>query len=423
MISSTVLLFALVSQLVVSSEIVSITTTDDYYAIQQDISTGVFDRTQTISLDADLDFSNFTEILEPIGNATFPFSSTFLGNNHTISNFLLHVSTYEYAGFFGYATDGTTIRDLIFDSSCSVTSAWSGSTTAYVGGILGYCTLLATATSGCHVNNAVYMGNVVYAGDASTAYIGGIAGYANVLGAECDVTHCVSGAAISLVLSKSKNVYMGGIIGTAFSNFKNPSNVTIEFCVSLGSFSGNIDKTTGAILGRSTGNNTISTCMYNKSAFGRHAGTTNYVGSVFENMMGFEDNFTLFSDGSLMSDAVNRYVDEERFGDLVEWMFEKHSVSFNTNGGNKIRGMETFQIMTNDAIPSAEKYFYIFDGWSLDKKGEVKFEKSVVYDKDFVLYAKWKFMWQMFGMIFDIFFVIVVSLIFIYDVVNPHFYF
>lgn len=426
MISSTVLLFALVSQLVVSSEIVSITTPDDYYAIQQDISTGVFDRTQTISLDADLDFSNFTEILEPIGNATFPFSSTFLGNNHTISNFNMHVATHEYSGFFGHATDGAIIRDLIFDDTCSVTSAWQGSTNAYVGGVLGDCLVTGKAgiTAGCQITNVVYMGIVTYVGSATNTYIGAIAGYVKVTGSECRITSCVSGGVLSTSTSTTKNAYMGGIMGTAFSNFMNPNNVTIDRCISLGkSYNAKVNKSIGAILGKSTGNNTISNCVYNKSAFARHAGSTNYAGSVFDNMMGFEDSFTLASDGSAMKDAVDAFVQEGRFGELVEWMFEKHTVTFNTNGGHSISPMETFPIMSADGIPSGEKYFYVFDGWTLDKEGKVTFSKSVFYDKDIVVYAKWKFMWQMFGMIFDIFFVVVVTLIFIYDVINPHFYF
>lgn len=417
------LLCALTSQ-VASSETVYIRTTDDYYAIQQSINAKEFDFANTISLEADLDFSNFTEILEPIGSKASPFRGTFLGNNHTIRNFAMHVVTYEHAGFFGSASDGATIRDLVLDATCSVISAWQRSANAYVGGILGYSSVTALSAEGCIVANCVNMGKVTYAGNATNLYIGGIVGYATVLAVECDVTDCVNGGALSSVLSTSKNVYMGGIMGTAFSNFKNPRNVTIERCLSLGAYAAKNTKTTGAILGRSTGNNTVRDCAYNSSAFPRHAGTSNYVGTKFANMMGFEDNYTLASDANAtLGAALTALAQEGKFAELAALVFTKHRMSFVTNGGHGIEPGTTFPIMSGDAVPEAERYFYVFDGWTLDKEGRVPLSKRVVCDMDVVVYAQWKFMWQMFGMIFDIFFVVVFGLIFIYDVINPHFYF
>ncbi len=108
--------------------------------------------------DIDLDNKEWT----PIGTSAQPFSGTFEGNGHIISNIHCSDASSDYVGLFGY-TDGGKIADLNIGKVDLVGNE-------YVAGLAGY---LGSETS-----------NVTVTGEESTLgkitghrYIGGIAGY------------------------------------------------------------------------------------------------------------------------------------------------------------------------------------------------------------------------------------------------------
>lgn len=424
--TSTLLLILAVQQLALC-DLVSIKTVEDYLAILNEVNTGDFNFSKTISLESDLDFSNHQADLAPMGTKKEPFRGTFLGNKHTISHYTLEGSTFENAGFFGYAVEGAAISGLVLDATCSVTSSWNGTSTAYVGGVLGLCELKVSTPGidkGLSVTDTVSMASVAYTGPAGTVYIGGVVGYVKMgLSSMAEISGCAFGGRLSSTKSKAKIAYMGGILGSVYSIYTSIYHLTLDRCMSIGSFNVTVDRNTGGIIGRSTGNNTISNCFYNMTAFRRPAGTTNYVGTKFVRMMGFKDDFRIVSDGSmLLGDRIRGFVESEAYADLLEWMFQTHTMSFNSNGGAHVEPVETYPIVA-EVPKKTTRYFYVFKRWTLDAEHKTEFTTEMFYDTNFTVYAEWKFKWQMFGMIFDIFFVAIVGIIFLYDVINPLFYF
>lgn len=80
-------------------------------------------------LTADIDFTSVTHT--PIGpNITYKYNGIFDGQGHRIKNMIINNGASEQ-GFFGVIRGGTIIRNLIIDSSCSVTG------TSRIGGLVG----------------------------------------------------------------------------------------------------------------------------------------------------------------------------------------------------------------------------------------------------------------------------------------------
>ncbi|MBO7138866.1 MAG: hypothetical protein J6V92_10430, partial [Bacteroidaceae bacterium] len=72
-------------------------------------------------LTADIDFQGIVNAHTPIGlNTTFKYNGTFDGQDHRIKNMIID-GTSNFQGFFGIVRGATVIRNLIIDSSCSVT--------------------------------------------------------------------------------------------------------------------------------------------------------------------------------------------------------------------------------------------------------------------------------------------------------------
>ena len=114
-----------------------ITNVDEFIKFKDDVNKGTNYSGTTVFLDSDLSLAGKT--FEPIGNNTSDFNyfnSTFDGQGHVINN-LAMASSLQCVGLFGFSF-GLTIKNVVLDSSCSITSSFS-SGWAYVGGIIGYC--------------------------------------------------------------------------------------------------------------------------------------------------------------------------------------------------------------------------------------------------------------------------------------------
>ena len=91
----------------------------------------------TVFLYSDIDFSGgLSEQFEPIGYGSNYFQGTFDGQGHIINNIAVSSSS-QYVGLFGYSNGGTTIRNIVLDSSCSAVSSYSDSSEVYIGRIIG----------------------------------------------------------------------------------------------------------------------------------------------------------------------------------------------------------------------------------------------------------------------------------------------
>lgn len=70
------------------------------------------------ALTTDIDFQDVA--WEPVGTELVPFKGIFDGQGHRIKNLVIN-STETHQGLFGYIGDGCVIKNVIIDSSCSIT--------------------------------------------------------------------------------------------------------------------------------------------------------------------------------------------------------------------------------------------------------------------------------------------------------------
>ena len=132
---------------------------------------------QKISLNADLDFSDYGKEVSPICNAEGNFSSDFYGNNHTIKNIKISsVSAYgnTMSGLFG-SLQSAKITDLTIENADVAPASRSGILSAYAQ----YATIL-----NCTVKNSVvnydYYSSTQSSGAISGEFWYSVASYCNV---------------------------------------------------------------------------------------------------------------------------------------------------------------------------------------------------------------------------------------------------
>ena len=233
----------------------------------------------TVFLDADIDFSGYSDAFKPIGaysdDNSLAFKGTFDGQGHAIRNLKIN-STSDIAGFFGYSY-GVTIKNIVFDSSCSFTSTASGdgvtrlgpishvngveniienivnmanmtvfgSNANYIvaGGIVGKAGYKST------LKNCVNYGRITVSGTYKNIFVGGIAG--EFIGAErvkSSIQNCINYGPITNEKKGNEDTYIGGIAGNVQNLF------SIESCVNTGeiafSFTFDNDNSVGGIVGR-----------------------------------------------------------------------------------------------------------------------------------------------------------------------------
>ena len=188
-----------------------IETPSDFIQFVNEVNSGSDYTGTTVLLDADISLS---EALDPIGkDSSNQFLGVFDGQGHTISGLKMS-STSQYTGLFGYST-GLTIRNVVLDSSCSFTSSYDGSSTAHVGGIIGYCSV---SKGTCTIYDVVTMAPVTFSGSMTYTdcylYLGGIAGHlsASSSGYDCTVKNCANYGSVTQS-GYSKGSYVGGIAG------------------------------------------------------------------------------------------------------------------------------------------------------------------------------------------------------------------
>lgn len=150
--------------------------------------------------DIDLDGKTYT----PIGNETTPFTGTFDGGGYSISNLTISGLAEKHIGLFGNlaksgGSDPVITNINLEDYSISVESTES----QYIGALVGYGG--NTAVSNCSSGGTMTVGSV-----SSTAYIGGLVGYSR---AGSQNTECYSNGSIDLTGIDGVTVHVGGLIG------------------------------------------------------------------------------------------------------------------------------------------------------------------------------------------------------------------
>jgi hypothetical protein len=155
-------------------------------------------------LTSDIDLSGYTGTeYKIIGSDAHPFTGTFDGNGHVISN-LTYVTTsaVDYVGLFGYVSGGTIQNLCLKNVNLSTNGNWVGAVAGHKEGTVRAC----SSTGSVHGNWAV--GGLV--GNSETG----------------SIENCWSAAAVS-----SSGAYTGGLVGRYWSG-------TISRCYSTGTVTG-----------------------------------------------------------------------------------------------------------------------------------------------------------------------------------------
>lgn len=198
------------------------------------------ENTYELTENIDLDNVSWT----PIGTTDQPFTATFDGKGHTISNLLVYVTSSSangVAGLFGKIGSGGTVKNLMVGSTTvSIDKETEGDYAAcYVGSIAGqnHGTIVGCANRG-----------VLVLGNCNNSRVGGIAGENNG-----SIQNCYNLGEIYVGKNYPDN-HLGGIVGYNYGSVKNcfVRSVTDE----------NSQPLNGPICGHSDMASTTAGCFY-----------------------------------------------------------------------------------------------------------------------------------------------------------------
>lgn len=128
-------------------------------------------KTYKAVLTADIDLADYAWL--PIGTSSNPFSGSFDGQGHKISNLNINLTGTSYVGLFGYVT-GTSASSPAVIRNVTVASGSvkaSGKAVSYVGGIVG-----GVNSSNVTIENCVNYADVTVKTDTLYACVGGVVG-------------------------------------------------------------------------------------------------------------------------------------------------------------------------------------------------------------------------------------------------------
>ena len=380
---------------------------DEFIQFKNNVNGGTNYEGTTVFLDSDLSLDEKT--FEPIGSTSSYFRGIFDGQGHVISN-LVMTSSSQYVGLFGYSQN-LTIRNIILDSSCTLTSSYSSSSgyETCVGGIIGYC---YGYSEPCTIENSVNMGSVSFTGNIGMnhLYLGGIAGYFRSYSYnDLTVKNCANYGDVTHS-GTSDISYIGGILGYSYGrssanktyiyNSLNYGTIThggttssilrlggisgystyttIEGCVSAGKISSTVTTNNiniGSVVGYAS-DTSITHCLW-KSDVG--CDSVNGGGSP-----SVTDTSLITTLNTAMMNELNNYA-ENKDSTWSRW------VMLHLNGGSISNINQDTQISgLVESLPVPVKEGYTFDHWCVNEACNEVYnpstsEMSSVTD----LYAHW----------------------------------
>lgn len=399
-----------------------ISTPEQYKNFVNEVNNGNSYDGQTVYLLNDLDLKSLGAV-EPIGKSiSTPFMGEFDGKGHVISNLLVE-SSGNVLGMigtsdFGSNRGGTTVKNVILDSTCLVhTTSISTSTDWFsIAGIMASCTgftkecliegcvnmakiahledpklcsltmggIIAGGSSNTYIftaKNCVNFGDILVETISSHTYIGGIAGYLySTESKNAYIKGCANYGKLANNACPINSLYLGGIIGfTYFGTF-------VDNCVSFGSaVEGTVGSKAigyvgyGGTFGYGKAGLTASNDYWRNDNWNATAGLDKGISTV--NCGGFNSSTLLLESGASLYDSLN----DNGFSGV-------YKITFNLNGG-------TFSNFTIDSnlfitpilyIPDVVKGDTVFCGWYNDSSlvNPVDFS-TVKLGDDVRLYAKW----------------------------------
>ena len=381
---------------------VKITTANELIALSNNVLSGATYAGTTIYLENDIDFTGVSDQFKPIGDSSHEFRGTFDGQGHKISNLVINSNSFRHAGFFGYSL-GTTIRNLVLDDTCSISSSkvTIGESNTFSSGIIGCCDALEGS---CVLENNVNMAGVSFTGTSGwNMFLGGIAsqlyheGENNIV-----IRNCINYGAVTFVGTSSLHGHIGGILG-AFVESESTAMKYIQNCINYGAItsSGTAKDSTsfiGGIVGISYYPAKVENCVSVGKIAVAASSVTEYTGAIlgfakangeylhchwtdgtgYDRLYGKKefDSITVTATGSskITSDAasVNTL---NSYGSWNKWVFNTNSapVTFHTNKGNGY----TFASQKLILLPSlVGRTGRTFSGWYTDVTCTNKFNEG-----------------------------------------------
>ena len=374
---------------------IRIASSSDFIVFINNVNSGSSNYTgTTVLLDADLSFSGVS--VDPIGKDSYnQFFGVFDGQGHVISDFRMNSSSI-YTGLFGYS-DGLTIRNVVLDSSCSITSSYTGPEHPKIGSIIGKC---ASNSVPCIIENAVNMADVTFnenLSDNRYVYLGGIAGSFSSSSlystSKCDISvkNCANYGSI-IHSGYNTHSFIGGIVGNAdfmgnkyLQNCANYGTIThsgtttntlniggivgwsyyisLENCLSAGRITSNNTNgkgTTGSITGciSGSGNVNITYCYFTSDV-----GVYKISGEGTPSNMTGTPTSASVADSTLIDNLNSQVTTENGFN---QWVFNPNStVSLNKNNAHWLSSQS--KVILLPSLSTGGDYAqHNFVGWFTD---------------------------------------------------------
>lgn len=189
------------------------------------------------ALTADVDMSGLS--YTPIGSSNVPYRGTFDGNCHYVRNLVINAPDNSNQGLFGYVADGAYIKNVVIDSSCSISGR------EFCGGIAGGSTGGGTVT----FENCGNEGTIITNGANAAGIIGvSLNGLCNFNITNCYNAGSIKGGKESAALSGwvggssvIRNCYNAGtIVGMDGRNSLYRNNCTSTECYDIYGYQGEI---------------------------------------------------------------------------------------------------------------------------------------------------------------------------------------
>ena len=437
------LAFALLALAAVRSgaETININNAQEFIQFSNDVSSGK-NMDATVFLDNDIDFTGLSDQFKPIGNGySNLFTGVFDGQGHTISHLTIkNTNLYEF-GIFSESS-GTTIRNLIVDSTCSIAGSRRSGVPyeplfLFVGGIIGKCE--PYLEKDCIIENNVFMGKVNYADDTPADYYVTLGGIVGEVGTYFDdgyisaVRNCVNYGTISftgaadivtiggvvgqnrLSMGSSyhatkiynclnygiimhsgtsrKSLYIGGVLGSDYSGYIDVDNIVNMGPISVNNGGAPSRTYVGTLIGSISTTSKVSNSYWVTDSKYDVVGK-NYPGSTVTQCTNFTSaTFTLMESvkvgsysGKSLIQALNARADARSSEKYSKWVLNKdnNAVTFAVNGEVPFFKMSAQLILTPGLADGVSK---IFDGWYTDAACTTKLTNFEV-NADLNLYGR-----------------------------------
>lgn len=353
-----------------------------------EFSNNVYDGTNyfgtTVYLVSDIEFDDelSKQYLPPGEYWHGYFKGTFDGQGYTVSNLKMKTD-FGYVGLIGY-TQGSTVRNVVLDSSCVIASDCpTDNYGLYIGSVLGGCDSYGNP---CLVENSVNMATVTFIGNTTElgwgmTFIGGIVGQMEKRPYDVTVRNCVNYGTLERSGNYVVTTYFGGIVGDSqgilIQNCLNYGDVfhnetrgtfytggivgyaiygenTLENCVSAGRATNMSDNgNTGTLAGSSSSSLNASHCFWTSdSEYGNVSGKGTYT---------ITDS-SLVTLNSTVLKELNEYVESNNWN---KWILNANNstVSFETDNSEKDVIFSSQLILLPDLAGNNESNF---SGWYMD---------------------------------------------------------